>query len=83
MVFLLIKFTKMENDQEVMIQDLYPELSPKQQEEAEQNLLGYLDVVCRIYERIEAEGRLDELGEILRREKQLGKQRNDLNKRTA
>ncbi len=34
------------------IADLYPELSPKQQAEAEFYLSGYLDVVRRIFERI-------------------------------
>jgi hypothetical protein len=34
------------------IEDLYPELSPEEQTEAEFYLLGYLDVVRRIYERV-------------------------------
>jgi len=61
----------MDDDQDVTIQDLYPELTLEQQEEAERNLLGYLDVVRRIYERLESEGRLDKLTEVLAREKRL------------
>lgn len=40
---------------EITIADLYPELSPDEQAEAEFNLLGYLDVVRRIFERVAAE----------------------------
>jgi hypothetical protein len=36
----------------VTIDDLYPELSPDDRAEAEFHLLGYLDVVRRIFERI-------------------------------
>jgi hypothetical protein len=38
-------------NQEVTIRDLYPDLTPKQQEEAEYFLDRYLSVVRRIYER--------------------------------
>lgn len=34
------------------IRDLYPKLTEKQLEEAEENLEQYLEVVLRIYERI-------------------------------
>jgi hypothetical protein len=34
----------MDDDQDITIQDLYPELTPAQQED-EHNLLGYLDVI--------------------------------------
>jgi hypothetical protein len=34
------------------IEDLYPELSPEEQEEAERNLRAYLELVVRIFERI-------------------------------
>jgi hypothetical protein len=61
----------MEDNQDITIQDLYPELTPEQQEEAECNLLGYLDLVRRIYERLESEGKLNELAETLSREKRL------------
>ncbi|MEJ7862397.1 MAG: hypothetical protein WKF90_12275 [Pyrinomonadaceae bacterium] len=67
----------MDDDQDVTIQDLYPELTPEQQEEAERNLLGYLDVVRRIYERLESEGRLDELAETLSREKRLNNEQSN------
>lgn len=36
----------------ITIADLYPELSPEQQADAEYRLLGYLAVVKRIFERI-------------------------------
>jgi hypothetical protein len=35
----------------VTIQDLYPELSPEEQEEAHRQLQAYLKVVWRIYKR--------------------------------
>jgi hypothetical protein len=44
----------------ITIQDLYPDLTPEEQAEAERNLLAYLDVVRRIFERLKEEGRLDE-----------------------
>ena len=34
------------------IVDLYPDLTPEQQEDAEYRLLGYLAIVKRIFERI-------------------------------
>jgi len=37
---------------EITVADLYPDLTPEQQAEAEFYLLGYLDVVRRIFERI-------------------------------
>lgn len=40
------------NDLRVTVADLYPELSPEEQAEAEFYLLGYLDVVRRIFERV-------------------------------
>ena len=46
---------KISYDNEITIAELYPELSPKQQVEAEFYLLGYLDVVRRIFERISRE----------------------------
>ena len=38
-------------DQDVTIQDLYPELNKEEQEEAEHYLKRYLAVMRRIYER--------------------------------
>lgn len=35
-----------------MVADLYPELTPEQQTEAEFHLSSYLDVVRRIFERV-------------------------------
>ncbi len=39
-------------EKEINITDLYPQLPPKEQAKAEFNLLGYLDVVTRILERV-------------------------------
>ena len=41
----------LEPDQDVTIQDLYPELNEEEQEEAEHYLKRYLAVIRRIYER--------------------------------
>ena len=46
---------KASDENEITIAELYPELSPEQQAEAEFYLLGYLDVVRRIFERISRE----------------------------
>jgi hypothetical protein len=35
----------------ITIQDLYPELTPEQQQEAEYRLKRYIDIIARIYER--------------------------------
>lgn len=40
------------NEETPTIAELYPNLTPDEQAEAEFNLLGYLDVVRRIFERI-------------------------------
>ena len=45
----------MSKQKEITISDLYPNLTPEEQAEAEFNLLGYLDVVRRIFERISIE----------------------------
>lgn len=37
------------------IEDLYPELPPEKQREAEANLRAYLELVVRIFERIRRE----------------------------
>jgi hypothetical protein len=46
---------KVPDENEITIAELYPELSPEQQAEAEFYLLGYLDVVRRIFERVSKE----------------------------
>lgn len=33
------------------IQDLYPELTPEQQQEAEERLMQFISIIKRIYER--------------------------------
>ena len=45
----------MEPENTPTLRDLYPDLTDEELEEAEENLQGYLDVVLRIYERLEAE----------------------------
>jgi hypothetical protein len=40
---------------EITIAELYPNFSSAEQTEAEFNLLGYLDVVRRIFERVASE----------------------------
>ena len=39
------------DETDITIADLYPDLTPEQQEEAEYYLTRYLDLVRRIYER--------------------------------
>lgn len=43
------------DENEITIADLYPELTPEQQKEAEYYLLRYLALVRRIFERIARE----------------------------
>jgi len=45
----------------ITISDLYPELSPEEQQEAEQSLKDYLQVVKKIYDRLQAEGKLEDV----------------------
>lgn len=40
-------------DKSKHLRDLFPELSEKELEEAEENLVAYLEVVMRIYQRIQ------------------------------
>jgi hypothetical protein len=49
----------MDNDKEITIADLYPELTPEQQAEAEERLLRYLAVVRKIYDRLVETGEID------------------------
>ncbi len=41
----------MADEPEITIQDLYPDLTPEQQQEAEASLRRYMDIIARIYER--------------------------------
>ncbi len=51
------------------IQDLYPDLSPEEQIEAEYNLKRYVNLCWRIYNRLKDGGKLDEIKSLqLRRE---------------
>ena len=45
----------MEPEMTSTLRDLYPDITDEELEEAEENLQGYLDVVLRIYERLQAE----------------------------
>lgn len=51
-------------DQRPNIADLYPDLTPGEQAEAANNLKQYLDLVKRIYDRLEREGRLHEINNL-------------------
>ncbi len=44
--------TTSQDEKEITVADLYPELTSEQQAEAEFYLLGYLDVVRRVFERV-------------------------------
>ena len=41
------------------IGDLYPELSPEDRQQAEENLLEYLQIVKRIYDELKVDGKWD------------------------
>lgn len=60
----------------ITIRDLYPELSPDQQAEAEYRLLRYLAVVRRIFERVARDN--PKLLTILKRRAMLRKERQEL-----
>lgn len=51
----------MNKDLRPIITDLDPHLTSEEQIEAMNNLNQYLDLVKRIYDRLEIEGRLDEI----------------------
>ena len=46
---------KLKNKEELTIRDLYPDLSEEELKIAEENLERYLELVVRIFKRIEAE----------------------------
>ncbi len=52
LIFVMTEKFHRQIDGEITITDLYPELSPEQQKEAEYRLLRYLAVVKDIFERI-------------------------------
>lgn len=62
-------------DDDITIADLYPELTPEEQAEAEANWLSYLSVVKRIFEHIceEKPEILTELEKRARLRKESGK----------
>lgn len=43
------------NKKSITIQDVYPDLSPEDQAEAEYNLKSYVRLIWRIYERVKRE----------------------------
>jgi hypothetical protein len=47
------------------IRDLYPDLTEEESVKAEENMERYLELVLRIFERLESEGRLSELEKYL------------------
>jgi hypothetical protein len=47
------------NKKPITIEDLYPDLSPEDREEAEHNLKEYVRIVWGIYNRHKQEGTLD------------------------
>ncbi len=49
----------MDQDKEITIADLYPELTPEQQAEAEERLLRYLAIVRKIYDHLVETGEID------------------------
>jgi hypothetical protein len=51
----------MDQDKEITIADLYPDLSPEEQAEAEERLLKYLDIVRGIFNRLVETGEIDKV----------------------
>jgi hypothetical protein len=51
----------MDKDKEITIADLYPDLSPEQQAEAEYRLLRYFAVVKEIYDDLVASGDIEKV----------------------
>lgn len=68
-------------DGRLKIADLYPNLAPEQQTEAEYHLLRYLELVRRIFERIAREN--PELLTKLERRAMLRKERHKPDRNTA
>ena len=51
----------MDDNKEITIADLYPELTPEQQAEAEERLQRYLAIVKSIYNRLVETGEIDKV----------------------
>jgi hypothetical protein len=49
----------MDDNKEITIADLYPELTPEQQTEAQARLLQYLAIVRKIFNRLVETGEID------------------------
>jgi hypothetical protein len=58
------------NKKSITIQDLYPDLSPEEQEEAEHNLKEYVRIIWGIYNRHKQEGTLDDFIKEARKHKE-------------
>lgn len=54
-MFFIMPQSNSQDEKEIIVADLYPQLTPEQQKEAEYYLLCYLAVVKRIFERIARE----------------------------
>jgi hypothetical protein len=48
----------MNRDIKPTLEDLYPDLTPEEQDKVERNLSQYVDLIKRIYKRFESEGKL-------------------------
>lgn len=51
----------MDDNKEITIADLYPQLTPDQQAEAEERLFRYLAIVRTIYNRLVETGEIDKV----------------------
>ena len=51
----------MDQNEPITIGDLYPELSSEEQQEAQKNVENYLRTVKKIYDRLQAEGKLEDV----------------------
>jgi hypothetical protein len=50
----MLEYTMPEKQGTITIQELYPDLDPNEQREAEENLRRYIEVIYRIYLRSQA-----------------------------
>jgi hypothetical protein len=63
---------KHQEQKPVTIADLYPNLSPEEQAEVEETFHGYPEITWRIHQRLEREGRLDEVLKEIREHRNSG-----------
>ncbi len=69
----MMRDTPKTSKKSITISDLYPNLTPEQLEQAEYFLRRYIDLIRRIFERVEREKRLaeEQLSEPLKGEENL------------